>query len=153
MVERCLAKADIAGPNPVSRSSTLSDRIGYFFCVQDSDPRGSREPPNPSPALSVLVPFPHECRKKFSALLCAVVLQTKFAFACKKLTRLRFCVSMEWCKLQMLFVFCNSVRSALRVSRAVCFVVTMNLCVQKIHCGGASVRIGMQQQRKKGGEQ
>ena len=32
-VERCLAKADIAGSNPVSRSITLFERTGYFHVV------------------------------------------------------------------------------------------------------------------------
>ena len=38
-VERCLAKADIAGSNPVSRSITSFERTRYFFCVRDSHPR------------------------------------------------------------------------------------------------------------------
>ncbi len=33
MVERCLAKADIAGPNPVSRSSTSFFERGIFYVV------------------------------------------------------------------------------------------------------------------------
>ena len=77
MVERCLAKADIAGPNPVSRSMPRYRKIARLFIsvirgpawiagtpesrprhdlllqdseafyIRDSDPRGSREPPNP----------------------------------------------------------------------------------------------------------
>ena len=82
MVERCLAKADIAGPNPVSRSmpryrkiarlftSVIRTRVdrgnppnpvpahdlllqgGEAFYIRNSDPRGSREPPNPVPAMT-----------------------------------------------------------------------------------------------------
>ena len=85
MVERCLAKADIAGPNPVSRSmpryrkiarlftSVIRTRVDRgnpripsppmtccrktvrFFCIRNSDPRGSREPPNPVPAHDLLL--------------------------------------------------------------------------------------------------
>ena len=85
VVERCLAKADIAGPNPVSRSmrrhhwmATLFHRrysdprktrelpnplncyhaktkVSELFYERDSDPRGSREPPNPVSVLDAII--------------------------------------------------------------------------------------------------
>ena len=37
VVERCLAKADIAGPNPVSRSTKYPNiQFGYFFALISS---------------------------------------------------------------------------------------------------------------------
>ena len=50
MVERCLAKADIAGPNPVSRSMPRYRKIARLFTSPDS--RGSRDPPPPNPVLA-----------------------------------------------------------------------------------------------------
>ena len=47
VVERCLAKADIAGPNPVSRSIARTIcPSNFIYCM--SDPRGSRDPRIPS---------------------------------------------------------------------------------------------------------